>query len=136
MTPRMLAPLVVLAHWVDAVVHLYLVAAILPAPYDKVSPLAVILISLGHLVVAIVLWTLPNKWGGAISLVFFLAAMSADLYEHFLHEAANNVFVLGFGARTAAFDASVFVLLALEIVGCLLGILLLAGRAKPAAVTA
>lgn len=132
----MLAPFVVLAHWVDAVVHLFFVAGILPAPYDKVSPMAVILISVGHRLVAIVLWTLPKKWGGAISLVFFLAAMGANLYEHFLHEAPNNVFVLGFGARTAAFDASVFVLLALEIVGCLLAILLLGGRAKPGAVMA
>jgi hypothetical protein len=65
-----------------------------------------------------------------VSLIFFLAALGADLYEHFLHASANNVFMVAPGDWTAPFDASVFVLLALEIVGCLLGILLLGGRTR------
>jgi hypothetical protein len=56
--------------------------------------------------------------------------MSADLYEHFLHASANNVFMVAPGDWTARFDASVFALLGLEIVGCMLGILLLGGRTR------
>jgi hypothetical protein len=54
--------------------------------------------------------------------------MSADLYEHFLHASQNNVFMVAPGAWTAVFNVSVFILLALEIVGCLLGTIVLGGR--------
>jgi hypothetical protein len=82
------------------------------------------------LVVSIALWKLSDKLTGLVSLIFFLAAMGADLYEHFLHASANNVFTVAPGASTPLFDASVFVLLALEIAGCLLGILLLGGKTR------
>ena len=126
--PRMFALLVIVAHWLDAVVHLFLAAKVLPPPSDHVSWLAVTLITSGHLVVAIVLWTLSDKISGFVSLIFFLAAMGADLYEHFLHASANNVFMVAAGDWTAGFDVSVAVLLALEILGCALGIALLAGK--------
>ena len=122
---RLLTLLVVVAHWVVAVVHLFLAAKVLPAPNNNVSWLAVALITLGHLVVSIALWKLSDKPTGLVSLVFFLAALSADLYEHFLHASANNVFTVAPGDWTARFDVSVFILVALEILGCLLGILLL-----------
>jgi hypothetical protein len=99
--------LVVVAHWTVAVWHLFLAAKVLPAPNNNVSWLAITLITCGHLAVSI-----------------------ADLYEHFLHASANNVFTVAPGAWTPLFDASVFVLLALEIVGCLLGILLLSGKTR------
>jgi hypothetical protein len=124
----MLTLLVVVAHWVVAVWHLFLAAKVLPAPNNNVSWLAVTLITFGHLVVSVALWKLSDKLAGLVSLIFFLAALSADLYEHFLHASANNVFMVAPGDGVAAFNASVFVLLALEIVGCLLGILLLSGR--------
>jgi hypothetical protein len=127
---RVLTLLIVVAHWMVAVGHLFLAAKVLPAPNNDVSWLAITLITLGHLAVSIALWKLSDKLSGLVSLIFFLAAMSADLYEHFLHASANNVFMVAPGDWTARFDASVFALLALEIVGCLLGILLLGGRTR------
>lgn len=121
--PRTLALLVVVAHWIVAVWHLFLAAKVLPAPNNNVSWLAIILISSGHLCVSIALWKLGNKLAGALSLIFFLAALGADLYEHFLNAAPNNVFMVAPGEWTAWFVASIFVLLALEILGCSLGIL-------------
>ena len=64
--------------------------------------------------VSAAVWWLSNKFAGPILLIFFLLALSADLYEHFLHASANNVFTVASGDWTALFDASVFVLLALE----------------------
>jgi hypothetical protein len=127
---RTLTLLVVVAHWIVAIGHLFLAAKVLPPPNNSVSWLAITLITLGHLVVSIALWTLSDKTAGLVSLIFFLAASGADLYEHFLHASANNVFMVAPGHWTAPFDISVFVLLALEIVGCLLGILLLSGRTR------
>jgi hypothetical protein len=115
--PRTLA-IVVVAHWIVAVCHLFLAANILPAPNNNVSWLAIILITSGHLCVLIALWKLMDKLAGPVSLLFFLAALIADLYEHFLHASANNVFMVAASGWTCWFDASVFVLLALEIVGC------------------
>ena len=126
----MVTLLVVGAHWIVAVGHLFLAAKVLPAPNNNVSWLAITLITFGHLAVSIALWKLSDKLAGLVSLVFFLAASSADLYEHFLHASANNVFMVAPGDWTAGFDASVFVLLALEVLGCLLGILLLGGRTR------
>jgi hypothetical protein len=125
---RTLALLVVAAHCIVAIWHLFLAAKILPAPNNHVSWLAIILITSGHVVVSILLWKLSDKVAGFVSVIFFLAAMSADLYEHFLHASQNNVFMLVRGDWTAIFSASVFILLALEIVGCLLGTIVLSGR--------
>ncbi len=112
---------VVAAHWIVAVGHLFLAARILPAPNNHVSWLAIILISSGHLGVSTVLWKLSDRPAGLISLMFFLAALGADLYEHFLHVSLNNIFMLTRSNWTAGFDASVIVLLALEIMGCAVG---------------
>jgi hypothetical protein len=125
---RTLALLIVLAHWLVAIVHLFFAAKVLPPPSNSVSGLAITFITLGHLVAFIALWKLSDRLSGCVSLVFFLAAMSADLYEHFLHASGNNVFMVASSDWTARFDISVFILLALEILGCLLGILLLRGR--------
>ncbi|MGB8581566.1 MAG: hypothetical protein WCD47_12150 [Candidatus Sulfotelmatobacter sp.] len=127
---RTLTLLIVIAHWIVAVGHLFLAAKVLPAPNNHVSWLAIALITLGHLVVSAAVWWLSDKFAGLVSLIFFLLALSADLYEHFLHASANNVFTVASGDWTARFNASVFVLLALEIVGCLLGVLLLIRRAR------
>jgi len=127
---RTFALLVVAAHWIVAIWHLFLAAKILPAPNNSVSWLAIILISSGHLAVSILLWKLSDKVAGFVSVIFFLAAMSADLYEHFLHASQNNVFMVTRGDWTAIFNASVFILLALEIAGCLLGTLVLGGRKR------
>ena len=127
---RILTLLVVVAHWMTAVWHLFLAARVLPAPNNNANWLAITLITFGHLVVSIALWQISNKFAGLVSLIFFLAALGADLYEHFLHASANNVFMVAPGDWTAWFDASVLVLLAFEIVGCLLGILLFGGRTR------
>ncbi len=125
---RTLALLVVAAHWIVAIWHLFLAARILPAPNNHVGWLAIVLITSGHAVVSILLWKLSDKVAGFVSVIFFLAAMGADLYEHFLHASQNNVFMLARGNWTAIFSVSVFFLLALEIAGCLLGTLMLGGR--------
>ncbi len=125
---RTLALLIVAAHWIVAVWHLFLAAKVLPAPNNHVSWLAIILISSGHFAVSILLWKLSDKVGGFVSVVFFLAAMSADLYEHFLHASQNNVFMVARGDWTAVFNVSVFILLALEVAGCSLGTIVLGGR--------
>jgi hypothetical protein len=127
---RMLTLQVVVAHWIVAVLHLFLAAKVLPPPNNSVSWLAITLITFGHLAVSIAVWKLSDRLAGLVSLIFFLAAFSADLYEHLLHASANNVFMLAPGSWTPRFDVSVFVLLALEVVGCLLGILLLGGRTR------
>ena len=127
---RVLVLLVVIAHWVVAVLHLFLAAKVLRAPSNNVSWLAIALITLGHCGVSLAGWKLSDKLTGLVSLIFFLAALGADLYEHFLHASANNVFMVAPGDWTARFDVSVFMLLALEILGCLLGILLLGRRTR------
>ena len=124
---RTLALLVVAAHWIVAIWHLFLAAKILPAPNNHVSWLAVILITSGHACVSILVSKLSDKVAGFVALIFFLAAMSADLYEHFLHASQNNIFMVAPGDWTAVFNVSVFILLALEIVGCLLGTIVLSG---------
>ena len=118
------------AHWVVAIGHLFIAARVLPPPNNSVSWLALTLITLGHLVVSIALWTLSDKISGLVALIFFLAALGADLYEHFLHASANNVFMAAPGDWTAALDISVIILLALEIAGCLLGMLMLGGKTR------
>jgi hypothetical protein len=86
-------------------------------------------------VVSVAVWWLSDKFAGLVLLIFFLLALSADLYEHFLHASANNIFTVASGDWTARFDASVFVLLALEIVGCLLGLLVFIRRARDSSQT-
>lgn len=125
---RTLAVLVVIAHWSVAISHLFLAAKILPAP-NNVSGLGITFLSLGHFLVLIAVWKLGGKLTGLVLLIFFLAAMSADVYEHFLHAAPNNVFMVAQDPWTLWFDASVFALLALEILGCSLGIQSLGGKA-------
>lgn len=127
---RLLALLVVVAHWIVAISHLFLAAEVLPAPDNKVSWLAVTFITSGHLVVSVCLWKLSHRLTGLVSLIFFLAALGADLYEHFLQTSANNVFMVAPGDWTAWFNASVFVLLGLEVLGCSLGIILLGSKAR------
>jgi hypothetical protein len=60
---RTLFLLVVVAHWVVAMWHLFLATKVLPAPNNKVSWLAVILITLGHLLVSLAIWKLSNGVG-------------------------------------------------------------------------
>jgi hypothetical protein len=127
---RALALAVVFAHWAVAIVHLFIVARMLPSPSGHVSWLAVVLLSCLHLGVCVALLKLSPKHTGLVSLLFFLAAMTADLYEHFLHASANNIFMAPLGRWTSWFDASVYVLLALEILGCSLGIRSISGRMR------
>jgi hypothetical protein len=124
---RTIALRIVVAHCIFAIGHLFLAARILPGPDNNVSGLAIILIGSGHLVAFLAIWKLSAKLAGYVSLIFFLAALSADLYEHFLHVSANNVFMVASSHWTAGFDASVIVLVALELLGSTLGVLLAGG---------
>lgn len=125
---RVLASLVVALHWMVAIWHLFMAAKVVPAPTNSVSGPGVTFITLGHVLMCIVLWKLRDKLSGLILLLFFLAAGAADTYEHFIHAAANNVFMVAPGSWTTWFDVSVFGLLGLEILGCLFAILLLARK--------
>jgi len=122
--------MVVITHGGVAVVHLFVAAKVLPAPTSNVSWLAIVLITLGHLGVSIAVRKLSDRLAGLVSLIFFFAASGADLYEHFLHASANNIFMIAGGDWAGWFDVSVFVLVTLEILGCLIGILLLGRRAR------
>jgi hypothetical protein len=97
---RTLALLVVAAHWMVAIWHLFVAAQVLPAPNNHVSSLAIILITSAHLVVSILLWKMSDK------------------------------VVLAGGDWTVIFNVSVSILLALEIVGCSLGTMVLGGRRR------
>jgi len=90
----------------------------------------IVLITAGHLLVSLLLWKLGDRPSGLIALIFFLAAMSADLYEHFLHASGNNVFMVAAGSWTIAFDVSVVLLLTLEILGCSISTRMLGGWSK------
>ncbi len=125
---RLTILMVVIAHWFVAIVHLFFAANVLPAPNNHVTWQAITFITLGHVVVSAAIWMLKDKPAGFFSLLFFLAAMGADLYEHFLHASGNNVFMVPSAAWTIPFDVSVIILLALEILGCFLGMRLLRGR--------
>ncbi len=129
---RLLAILVVLAHWFVAVWHLFPAADVVPPPNNHVSWVAIALMSVGHLAVSLLLWMLSDRFIGPLALMFFLAAMAADVYEHFVLTQPNNVFLVS-GPETVIFDVSVFALLALEILGCTLGILSLSGWRHPRA---
>lgn len=132
--PRMFALVVVIAHWVIAVVHLFIAARALPGSNNGVSWLAIVLISAGHLCVVAGLWKLSDRPAGAVLAIFFLAALSADLYEHFAHTSANNIALATGAGLTGWFDASVFGLVALEILACSLG-MLMAARPGPRTAT-
>ena len=125
---RRILLLVVVAHWIIAVAHLFVAARVLPTPNDTVSWVAITLITVGHLGMVLVSWRLSEGLTGLVSLLFFLAALGADLYEHFLHASGNNVFMLPRVAWTVEFVVSVVALLALEVIGLWLGILLLRKR--------
>jgi hypothetical protein len=124
---RTFALLLVVAHWAVAIWHLFLAANVLPAPNNSVSRLAVVLLTLLHGGVSIGLWKINYKFIGWVSLIFFLAALGADLYEHFVHASGNNVFMVAPGHSAVWFNASVSMLLALEILGCSLGVVSLGG---------
>lgn len=127
---RMLILLAVAAHWIVAVWHLFLAAKILPPPSNSVSWVVIVFFTLGHLSLLVAVWKLRDKLSGLVASIVFLAALGADLYEHFVQVAPNNVFMAASGAWTAWFDASVFALVALEILGISLGLLLLRNRTK------
>jgi len=125
--PRIVTLLLVVLHWMVAIWHLFLTANILPAPNNTVSWQGITFITLGHLLMCLVLWKLRDKISGFVSLLFFLAAGAADVYEHFVQAAPNNVFMVAAGNWTTLWEVSVFALLALEILGCVPGIWLLGG---------
>lgn len=127
--PRTLALLAVAAHWGVAVWHLFFAARILPAPGNSISWVVIVFFTLGHLSVLVAVWKLSDKLAGLVALLAFSAALGADLYEHFVQVAPNNVFmVTASGAWTAWFDVSVFALVGFEILGISRGIVLLRGR--------
>jgi len=131
---RALALRVVVAHWTIAIVHLFIAARILPSP-NSVSSLAIVLITLGHVCVFGALWKVSDRPAGWAALIFFLCALGADVYEHFLHASANNVFAVTGSNWAVWFDISVIGLLWLEIVACSLAILLISRRQTMRAAT-
>ncbi len=124
--PR-LGVVVIATHCAVAVWHLFLAAEVLPSPNNTISLLAVLLITLMHLAIAAAWWKLTDKLAGAILAIFFAVVLALDIYEHFLHPGANNVFMVLPGDWKTIFEVSVGLLLAIELLGTSIGILSLKG---------
>jgi hypothetical protein len=125
---RIYSLLIIAAHWVVGVWHLLLVAKILPAPENNVSWIAISLFTLLHCGVAVACWKLSDRLSGLILCVFLVVALGSGIYEHFLAPGLNNIFRVPPSDWTAAFRASVFLLVVVEILGCWFGIRLSRGN--------
>jgi hypothetical protein len=120
--------LVIAAHWAVAIWHLFLVAKVVPAPDNDVSWVAIGVLSVVHACIALVWWKVSIKIAGSVLALFFIAALSFDIYEHFLHAGPNNIFGVANSQWNIPFQISVILLVVLEVVGCLVGIRCLATR--------
>jgi hypothetical protein len=125
---KMFGFVVIAAHWAAAVMHLFLAAKVAPAPDNHLNLFVLGMLILGHLAVSVLWWTLPNRLAGLILCTFFTVVLVFGIYEHFLHPGANNVFMVVPGAWKAPFDASVALLIALEILGTGVGFQTLRGQ--------
>lgn len=125
---RLVGFLIIAAHWLAAVWHLFIVARIPPVADNKVSWLAVGLVTLFHFVISVAWWKLSDRFAGSVLLVFFVVVTGAGTYEHFLGPGPNNIFRLAPGDWTVAFQMSVFLLVSFEILGLWLAIRFLKGR--------
>jgi hypothetical protein len=119
---RALGLIVIAAHWVTAMWHLS-VAKVLPGPINGVDLLAVGLLTLLHLGIAGAWWKLPDRLAGGILSAFFIVALAFGIYEHFLHPGGNNIFMVSPSKWKTAFEVSVGLLMALEVLGVGIGIL-------------
>lgn len=119
---RALGLVVIAAHWVTAMWHLSVAAKVIPGPTNGLNLLAVGLITLLHLGIASAWWKLPDRLAGGILSAFFIAALAFGMYEHFLHPGGNNIFMVSPGNEKNAFDVSVGLLMALEVLGVGIGI--------------
>jgi hypothetical protein len=129
---------VIAAHWIIAVWHLFLAAKVLPVPDNNVSWLAISLLSLLHAGISIVWWKIPNRPAGLVLSIFFIATLASGIYEHFVHLGGNNVFRVVPGEWKTAFQVSVIFLVLLEVLGAWMGLRFLksnsqVGRLTPAA---
>jgi len=127
---RRLGLLIIGAHWLVGVWHLWLVAKILPGPDNKMYWFAITMSTLMHFGVSIAWWRLSDKVAGLILCVFLVAVLGAGIYEHFLGPGLNNIFRVPLTEWTSAFRASVYSLVVFEILGCWLGIRLMKGRCQ------
>ncbi len=122
---RLYALLIIAVHWIVAAWHLFLVAKILPAPENNVNWVAIGILTLLHFVALIACWKLCDRFTGLVLGVFFVLALGAGLYEHFLDSGLNNIVRVRPSDWVTAFRASVFLLVVIEMLGCWLGIRLL-----------
>lgn len=121
---------VIAAHWAAAVGHLLVTAKVLAPPDNNVNLFVIGMLSVVHLAVSVAWWRVPSKPAGLILSTFFVAVLGFGIYEHFLHAGANNVFMVIPGPWRAPFDASVALLMALEILGAGLGFQTLRGQGQ------
>jgi hypothetical protein len=127
---KVLGFVVIAAHGVAAVGHLLLTAQVLPAPDNRVNVFAIGMLTAVHLAVSIVWWKVPNRPAGLILSTFFIAVLAFGIYEHFLHPGANNVFMVLPGVWKTTFEASVVLLMALEVLGAGIGLRFLRGQGQ------
>lgn len=118
---RLFGLLIIAAHWAAAVWHFVLLAKIFPTAPKGTDWLPIVFVSAVHLGLSVLWWTVSIRLAGWVLLVLLSAAMGAGVYEHFLGPGPNTIFRVPSTNWTAAFRASVFVLLVLEILGCWLG---------------
>jgi hypothetical protein len=93
-----------------------------PRPNHGVDLLAVGLLTLLHLGIAGAWWKLPDGLAGGILSAFFIVALAFGIYEHFLHPGGNNIFMVSPSKWKTAFEVSVGLLMALEVLGVGIGI--------------
>lgn len=127
---RLFGLLIIAAHCVAAVWHLVLLARIFPTPDNGTTWLPIVFVSAAHLGLSVVWWTVSIRLAGWVLLVLLSTALGAGVYEHFLSPGPNTIFRVPPTNWTAAFRASVFVLLVLEILGCWLGLRSVRSKAR------
>lgn len=119
---RLFGLLIIAAHWAAAVWHFVLSAKIFPTAANGIDWLPIVFVSAVHLGVSVLWWTVSVRLAGWVLLVLLSTALGVGVYEHFLGPGPNTIFRVPPTNWTAAFRASVLVLLALEILGCWLGL--------------
>ncbi len=124
---RQYMTLVILGNWVAGIWHLFLAAKVVAPPNNNGSWIAISVMTGLHLAVLAAVWKLPVKGTGIVSCLFFLAALVSGVYEHFLHPGANNIFKIVPSDSKTLFDASVYILAGLELLGCWLATRFLTG---------
>ena len=116
------AGLVVVTHISTVAWHLLLVSKIHPGMLTPPIGRFTFLTGLLPATAFLLLCTRFRRIGGALLAIALGIGLGIGTYEHFFDAGPNNVFLVGSGPYTAAFQASCVLLLVLELTGCAIGI--------------